>query len=292
VRAPALKSAGTLVVAAALASSAGAAGPAAAAWALRMPAEPAVLYRGSVNMDGAGQPAGQMMYPAPSAAGLLAAIITHGVMVESSKNSQKRRLQEEADKVLAPYRPALAGFTHGQLMQTALGLTTSTANKRLLGTDENAGGDLVIVSTPVYTLTQDHRALVLDNTIAIQRSDHGSRPSYEQVIRVVSAPRAEAEPAGYWAGDEAQALKQESARLLAHSLDLALRDVDAAPSAGAAAFRTVKYQEGASQKMERALTVDQPCERLILRTLRGGLLSVPASGNSPAGCVPALPDWK
>lgn len=263
-------------------------------WALRLPAQETVAFRGGVSMDGAGQGVGgQMLYPAPSAVGFLAAVITHGILVESAKNGQRRALQEEADKVLAPFGAVLGAFTNAQLMGAAIVLSTVPAPKRILGAGENVGNDLLVVSMPVYTLTQDHRALVLENAVAIHRPGDAAKPMYERTIRVVSAPRQETEPSAYWSAAQGLALKQESARLLAHSLDLAVQDAAASDArAEAAAFRTIRYREGSTERMERAQPLSHPCERIIIRTLRGGLMSLPASGGPQPGCVAALPDWR
>jgi hypothetical protein len=51
---------------------------------------------------------------------------------------------------------------------------------------------------------------------------------------------------------------------------------DARKPADEGVFRTVRYQEGGAEKIERAQVLEQQCGRTVLRTLRGWLLSVPA----------------
>jgi hypothetical protein len=51
-------------------------------WALILPEDEVVEFHGAVNFDRAGGKGGNMMYPAPNAAGLVAGIITHGLLNE------------------------------------------------------------------------------------------------------------------------------------------------------------------------------------------------------------------
>lgn len=152
----------------------------------------------------------------------------------------------------------------------------------------------MLESLPAYAMTQDERALVLDNSVTIHRGGDGSKEAYQAVIRVVSQPRAEEDPQAFWNSNEGVALKEESASLLAHSLELALRDARTAVATDPAGFRTVRYREGAAEKMERAQFIARRCGREVIRTLRGWLMSVPAdaAGDSAAPpCEPALPGW-
>jgi hypothetical protein len=53
------------------------------------------------------------------------------------------------------------------------------------------------------------------------------------------------------------------------------------------AYRTVRYPQGSSEQIERATLMAQSCDRLVIRNLRGTLMSVPA--QDPQGCQPAAP---
>ena len=67
--------------------------------ALRLPKDEKVTFRGSVNYDNAGAGTLGMLYPAPNAVGFLAGLITHGILLQSTKKNQKDKLQEAADSV-------------------------------------------------------------------------------------------------------------------------------------------------------------------------------------------------
>ena len=145
-------------------------------------------------------------------------------------------------------------------------------------------------------MTQDQRALVLDNVISVYQPGEMAKPLYQTTIRVVSQPRTEQDVEAVWKDNAGAALKAESTSLLAHSLTLALHEAGKpAADEGAPTFRTVRYREGEVEKMERAHVVSQACDRQVIKTLRGWLMSVPSpsvADPSAAACEPALPDWK
>lgn len=260
-----------------------------AGWGLRLPADGKVSYRGVVGFDQAGTGGGAMVYPAPSAVGLLVAVLAHGAIVESAKNAQKEKMQTEANKVLSPYQDALNSFDSRELMRRALGKATSRANGRLIEQNDDPGQDMVVQSVPVFSLTQDQKAIVLDNTIGIQMPGAAAGSVYQSTIHVVSGAKEVDEPLAYWTSNNAERLKEESAQLVAESLVIALQYIAVDAKTQSAPFRTVRYREGSVEKMERAQVLSTVCERLLIRTLRGLLMSVPVSGNSaPAqGCVAA-----
>jgi hypothetical protein len=269
--------------------------PADASWSLLLPKEEAVAYRGLVSMDKAGSQSADMLYAAPNVAGFITAVIAHGFATDLHKDWQKKALQDAADAVLKPYRPLLNDYKHTELMQAALDKTPWAGAKALAGPAQARGTGWVVASLPFFSMTQDQRALVLDNVVSVYPPGETDKPLYQSTVRVVSQPRMAPDMQSYWKDDAGAALKAESASLLAHSLALALRE-PAGPAAGdAPAFRTVRYPEGEAEKMERAQVLSQACDRQVIRTLRGWLMSVPSLAvpdPSSAACEPALLGWK
>jgi len=80
--------------------------------------------------------------------------------------------------------------------------------------------------------------------------------------------------ADLWLANDAALLKAETARVYAQSLDIAIADLHAKLDSGEP-FRTVRYPEGGTEKMERSQVIAQQCSHLVLRTLRGDVLAVP-----------------
>ncbi len=261
-------------------------------WALKVPSVERVVFRGVVSHDAAGMGTGSMLYPAPNAAGLLVAILTHGLLNEGAKQSQKDKLQSEADEVLKPFRPVLDGFTHAQLIRSALPRQRTNDARRALAADESPALDWTVEIAPVFSMTRDQRAVVLDNAVRIY-APATSDAAYAQTIRVVSRPVAAGDAAlpesleSHWNADDGRRLLDLSAALLAESLDVAMAGAQRPAPPPDAVQRTFRYVEGGAEKMERGSLVEAGCGRLLLRTLRGWLMSVPAATEGdPPGCTP------
>jgi len=248
-------------------------------WTVRLPKDANVVYKGEVSFDSAGKGTGSMLYPAVSAVTMLAAVVTHALLVESSKSRQKDNMQEEADKVLIPYQSVLGDYKHQELMQRGLELTSTPGTKRLIQFSEQVGADWVVDSVPVFWITQDQSAIVLDNSISVHPPSAPSTAVSRYTVRVVSNARGETDLAGYWTAEGGQKLKEQSAGLFAQSLDIALGQSRGATSKSDEVFRTVRYRQGKAEKMERGRLIGAHCDRIVVKTLRGWFMSVPVVRN-------------
>lgn len=259
-----------LLVCHAVAQAANAA-PAESDWSLRMPVQQKVDFRGQVSFDKAGQGAGGMVYPTNGLglAGLLVGIATHATIVNSTRSGEKSHMEKEADKVLQPFLETLDGFRLDELAGLAL---PAEANMQLLPDNAHPTG-MVIVSAPVFYMTQDRSALILDNTVSVFNAASGDKPLYQNTVRVVSRTSEAADLVAHWQVEAGKALRDESAALFRLSLDI-VRQHALAPREDAAA-RTFRYQEGKKEAMERAQLVDQRCDRALVKNLRGWLMSIP-----------------
>ena len=240
---------------------------------LRMPVADKVAFNGAVNFDAAGSKAGAMLYPAPGLIGFMAAIATHGVLANAARDSEKQKLRDKADEVLTPYLGILDSFKHQELMQAALPRMASMGDKRLVvASAEPGAGEALIDSLPNFYMTQDRRALVLENVVAIRLPARDK--VYENVVRVVSPVKDDKDLEAFWLAGQGAHLKEESTRMYAQSIDLALND-STADSKAAPTYRTVRYQEGGTERIERAQLISERCNQLVVRTLRGNLMAVP-----------------
>ena len=247
---------------------------------LRTPIGSAVPFRGAITYDKAGGKPGVMVYPAPGLVGLIAAIATHAAVSASVRESEKQKLREESDAVVAPYLGMLGTYRHDDLMRASLPSMKSGGDKRIIALEATGASDEVLIDTvPTFYLTQDQRAIIVENAIRIER---GAAGIYEKVIRVISPVQAEGAGTALWLADEAALLKAESARIYALSLDIAVDDLGAQLESSEP-FRTVRYFEGGTEKMERAQVISQQCSHLVLRTLRGDVLAVPRK-SAKEGC--------
>ncbi len=246
-------------------------------WSLRVPSDKHVEFRGVVSFDDAGAGSNSFLYPAPSPGGFLAAVITHGLIVDSVKKEQKEKLREAADGVLSPYRSVIDGLDLQALSQRAVRMTSRGAQASVLVGEADAGNGVIVDSNPVYSMTQDQKAIILDNLVTIHGVDSTPDNAYRKAVRVVSKASEGGDPAIYWTADGGQRLKEKSAALLARSLDIAFMDSASGNDRRNLVFRTIRYREGGVEKIERAQVLDEQCGRLLIRNLRGALMSVPAS---------------
>lgn len=252
---------------------------------LRGPVAEPITFHGALNYDKAGGGPGAMLYPAPGIAGMLAAVATHAAISGGMRESEKQKMRDEADKVLLPYQPALANYKHQELMEAAFAEMKTAGSKRLLAAAVPcAEGEVVVDGLPSFFMTQDQRALILENAVSIR--GEGGKP-YEKVIRVISPAQDENAGVAAWFNASENHLRKASARMFAQSLDIALAD---ARTVGEPSdpFKTVRYNEGGAERMERAQVVSDECGQLVLRTLRGNLIAVPRKGAQASdGACPA-----
>jgi hypothetical protein len=248
------------------------------AWGLRLPQQDKLVFRGAVRMDDIGK-AGNMMYPTAGlgVAGLLVGIVTHGVIANGQLEREKSQREEAADKVLDPFRGSLDRMTVRQVLESALG-QSAVGRSRLLAADEQAGEDWVVEIAPVFSMSQDQAALILDNAVVVRKP---GQAEYKNFIRVVSDAQRQEALTAYWLTNDGKALKDVSAQLVALSLDIVLNDA-ALAAKPAGAQRTVRYVEGTKEVFERAEVLSENCGRSVVRNLRGWLMSLPLAKRDPA----------
>lgn len=252
-------------------------------WLLSGPAGRQLVFRGEANFSGVGAAPLQMLYPAAGLGGLIAAVLTHGAISEAAKNSQKDKLQEDADRVVVRYRSALERFDTFELMQRGVAKSRRGADLRVDAGGSPVAGDWTIASTPVFVITQDESAIVLQNTVIVRAPGSAgpdAAPAYRNTIRVVSRPRGTDTTTDFWLSGEAEKLKDESALLMAESLDIVVSALDAAASSPVVTERTFRYREGNVEKIERAQLVAERCDRVLIKTLRGSLISFPSTAST------------
>jgi|SRR5450631_983606 hypothetical protein len=267
---------------------------------LRIPQDRLVSFSGVVSYDAAGSRPGFMVYPAADPITAVAGLVTHGVILGFHRKHEKTQIRDAANEVLAPYETVLERFTNADLMRRALDALEIQGNKVLVSATDGAVPGVLVECQPAFFMTQDGRALVLENTIVVRRTEAKPANKNPTTVKVVGSPLPETDSnvEAYWMADEGDALQTVSVNLLRDSLVLALQDIYGSAAPGAADFRTVRYREGGAEKMERARIVNESESRLVLRNLRGWILSVPiaaptrpptarAVAESPTANVPS-----
>jgi hypothetical protein len=258
--------------------------PATEGWSLAWPAQQAkVRYHGVVSFDNAGTGAGAMVYVGVGGiVGALAHLAVHAAVTEGAKNSQKTQMQEAADKVLTTYAGTIDAFAPADL----LARTDSLLRTSKLAPSDAASARWSLEVMPVYRMTQDRRALMVDAVLSVRASASADVVA-RSAVRVVSAPLVAEDASAAWSQGDGETLRAESARLLSQAVTLALSDLAGQWDAAAPAQRTVRFPEGGEERIERAQVIRQQCGRTVLRTLRGDLMDVPmrtTDGAADAEC--------
>lgn len=238
-----------------------------------------VDFRVQFNYDKVGGPGGTMLYPAYGLAGFIAAIATHGAIIEGEKSRQRAEVEAKAQELLQPYMPVLREMRNAELLSQALDEPrlrplVQTVDVASAGSTAAARG----VIAPVFWLTADQRALVLE--LQTQWTEGALPAASDLRLRVVSSPLDAdvAELAQRWTDKSGELLRRMAGELLVRGIALSAERLGALPDANAegARFQTVRFMEGGTQRVERAqMLSDDGCGRALIRTLRGELLSVP-----------------
>lgn len=243
--------------------------------ALSISGDAAIAWRGISAEEAAGAQGLGMLYPAPNAGGLLVAILTHALLVDGQRSSERSAAQARADEVLQPHAATIADLGPEALL--------AAAQAALPDATRHAAEGRVIEMRPSFALAPDGRTLVLDNVLRVHDAATPAVARFEQAVRVVADPLVDDDPQAAWAADGGRRLRTEVGALLAHSIAIALFDL---PAPDAARHRTQRYRFGTGQKMERGQPVATGCDRVVLRTLRESFLSVPtAPVHGAAACT-------
>jgi len=256
------------------------------AWVIAVPDGPGASYHGLASFDGAGTDASAMLYPVPSLIALPFVVLAHGLIVEGAKSSQKSSIQQAADKVLGPYKPVIDSMTMAGLVGDGARRLSTPGEKRLAPRDQAGNDGFLLETLPVYAMTQDERAILIDNVVRVYKPGARETPEFAGIVRVVSTPLPkDITPSDYWLKDDGKRMRDLSAELWAESVDIGLGEWSA-PHDGPE--KTYRYAEGAAERMERAKLLREVCGHLVVKTLRGEFLSIPKRGPLQA-CDPHIP---
>ncbi|MGQ2964677.1 hypothetical protein [Methylophilus sp.] len=255
-------------------------------WMLELPSDGPVVYHGVYSLDEAGTGQGSMLYPAPSAAGLVAAVIAHAFIINSVKNEQKNKLQLNADQVLSSYQEALNNFKYGELIQRTVDRLSITSAAEHVKAQGYADRKMIIESAPTFMLTQDQKTIIINDNIVIRIPGQTPEVAHKSMIKVISTAESSADSSSFWTGNQGENIKGISSLLHAQSIDIALQTFAAGKSTESKPFQTVHYREGLSDKVERAQVIHKDCDRMLIKNLRGVFISAPVVKSLENACEP------
>jgi hypothetical protein len=245
---------------------------------LRVPNQELVQFSGLLNDEYVGGTPANFLYPG-GVVGLVVGVITQSAVESHKQNKQKQSMRELADRVLVPYQPTLSRFTYRELMQRALDGLPTAASKTLLKFQDPAGTGLTIECAPVFFMTRDTLSIVMENPILIHADTANAKapPAFKNMVKIVAKPRrqrAEGE-ADSWITPDGAELEAVAIEELRDSLNLALTEAAQGFLNHSTEYRNVHYLEGSREKVEHAQVLADLPDHLILKTLRGWIMSVP-----------------
>ena len=228
------------------------------------------------------------MYPliggagaAGAVVGLVAGLVTHGLLVDVIHRKQESAARAASDKVLEPYRELIERLTHQDLFSRALNQLSPDGSRHLLPDGIIDGSKWLVESAPLFLVPGDQRALILDNVVTMSKPD--GTVAYQSPIRVVSTAREAADMVAHWTAAEGEKLREAVAGMLAESIAIALAQADGVSvSESNSPQRSFRYRLGGERKLERGSLIQERCDRIVVRTLRGGLLSIPLELSAAA----------
>lgn len=250
--------------------------PAAVSMELRWSTPQAIEWSGIPASESSFGTSTAMLYPAADAGGLIVAILAHAVLVNGSRESERRARQKAADQILEPYQSIIARLDAMKL--------TSELQAHPAIAQNNPGSPFRIVHLqPHFRISADHRVIVLDARIRLQDPSDSSTqtPPTERVVQVVSTPREGEDPLASWLENDAHRFREEIVTMLAHSIHIAVKATSVATEPLA---RTQRYAFGNEIRMERGQVLATGCGRTVLWTLRESWMSVPVIPLSPSSC--------
>ena len=256
-------------------------------WALSWSAEagPKPEFRGLKNLDGAGTAPGSMVYPGGSAGVMLISVLTHAAIVGRSVQREMQAQQERADQILVPHADVLAKFEkHDFLMQTRIHLRAmaSPFEGGLMGEAHHAPWQVEI--RPIYQMSQDRQALVVDVMASIKASG-ASGEERRAAVRVISSPHVAVDLTELWNAQDGALLKSQATELLARGIHYLMTEWSRSEPRTAVPSRTVRFPLGGQEQIERAQILEKRCPRMLLRRLNGELMSVPVDASSTAASI-------
>lgn len=218
--------------------------------------------------------------------GMLAQVATHAAISNNAQNARVSSQQQQANKVLEPLSEIL-NATNTELLQF-------DAETVQWLKDEDASGFGVLISKPIFFLSQDGKSLSLKHVVSLPATAQVSRSKknqfvYSNLIEVMAEPIVAEQPIEFWQQDAGSELKSTMQSMYKTSLLLALADIRGELTQNSVA-ETFKLTHREKLRIERGNKVESECGQLVIRNLRGWLLVAPKAANDEGAgnCVASL----
>lgn len=241
--------------------------------------------------------AGQMLYPGINAGTFLVSVLAHGAISKSMDESKKSKFIEESNAIIDDYKPVLNEFTQGELKSDFFSIEDDYLKGGLDILPKLDPGKLpkaYVSASPEFLISLSRRTIMLSNLITVysvppeKRSGHERNKEKEIIYQntiVTINQEIDGEPEDYWLENDGLNLKNASVDLFGNSLKLFMLDFEKDTGQVNDIQESIKYYVDGKLKVERGYVVDRNCDRIIFRTLRGWMKSVPSTEDENNGCL-------
>ncbi len=250
-----------------------------------------VTFVGKKSLEGSGLSSAPMMYPADTAGLFLVSILTHAAVSGGVQKAKLNQEQEEANKVLEPYRPHIENINEAFLARhtNSQGISAVIDKMQILLGDkrlENSRWQVNVV--PVFAMTQNQSSFLIYNKLTfidrsltakdkkkVKKLKKGQPNPNERLVVIVSDPVLTENKADFWLRENAKAFNDSIKSLYIESFHLGVaRHFGELKNADAKQV-TIRYLENGVKKIERGYVISQTCRRTIFESLAGEIKSVP-----------------
>ncbi|UZJ43678.1 hypothetical protein OOT55_13565 [Marinimicrobium sp. C6131] len=237
-----------------------------------------IEFRGVSSSDDSVGSANVLYSGAAGAGGVAAQIAAHAVMVQDAQDRKLENERERANRALEPVSEeveALQSLDPGALTMPGHFIVQSELK-------ESDPLELYLETHPIFFVTENLENLSLKNVVVLRQPGRATeQPVYQNVVEIVSdAPitdYTEAHPGETGLEDAVKTLYQKSVLL-------ALDDIRGQLQTNSRQPETFRHQVNGVLRLERGVTVQESCSDLVLRNLRGWIISLPQT-EKPDSCV-------
>lgn len=221
-----------------------------------------VEFVGQLPLLSSQENTGNMMYSGANAGVFLASIVTHAATSSSVQSAQERKRIEEANKVLIPYKSAIARINYQKSLNAAALEIANTTSFNTFTTPKAKGHQLSLIMSPQFIMTHSKDAIYLKTVVTI-KSAVLEAAAYSKLIQVHSKPVAP----DTWAKDNGKHIEEQVESLFRKAITIALNDFSQPPN-DTRSHSTIRYLDNGKKQIERGQIIHQDCSETLFRSLQ------------------------
>lgn len=232
-----------------------------------------MMFIGNINTDDLVSKAQMGAYIAIDPISFMAQLAAHSAVIENDKNKLKIELQNKANKVLIPLQEGIDQVETESLKLLALNsLSRNYPEHDFVTIKEDA--DYLMVTEPIFVVVDDSSQIIVKNIISLYKLSEPKRALYQNMVEVMSKKVLTKDTVGHWQANDFEFFVNEVERIFQDSILLAARDIqNTLPESYEE--KTMKFYEGTKPHYERVKVIENSCNSILYRNLRGWLKQAP-----------------